>query len=56
MIRASAGIIDALGTLRNQASLAHPNQEVLAAEEALLVIHLARSVLRYLDARVARNN
>jgi hypothetical protein len=28
MIRASGGIIDALGTLRNHASLAHPNEEV----------------------------
>jgi hypothetical protein len=53
MIRASGAIVDALGTLRNQASLAHPNEEVLGPDEALFVINLARSLLRFLDAKVS---
>jgi hypothetical protein len=54
MIRSSASIIDAMGTLRNNASLAHPNEELLGHDEALFVINLARSLLRFLDAKVSR--
>ena len=53
MIRASASIVDAMGTLRNKASLAHPNEELLGHEEALLVINLARSLIRFLDAKIS---
>lgn len=53
MIRTSASIVDAMGTLRNQASLAHPNDELLGDDEALFVINLARSLMRYLDAKVS---
>jgi hypothetical protein len=53
MIRTSASMVDALGTLRNQASLAHPNEEVLGHDEALLVINLTRSLLRFLDAKIS---
>ena len=53
MIRSSASIIDAMGTLRNNTSLAHPNEELLGHDEALFVINLARSLLRFLDAKVS---
>jgi hypothetical protein len=52
MIRTTASIVDAMGTLRNRASLAHPNEELLDHEEALFVINLARSLLRFLDAKL----
>jgi hypothetical protein len=39
MIRTSGSIVDAMGTLRNRASLAHPNEELLGPDEALLVIN-----------------
>lgn len=52
MIRTSASIVNAMGTLRNRASLAHPNEELLDHEEALFVINLARSLLRFLDAKL----
>lgn len=52
IVRTSAAIVDAFGTLRNQASLVHPNEELLGHEEALLVINLARSLLRFLDTKV----
>ena len=52
IIRSSASIVDAMGTLRNRASLAHPNEELLDHDEALLVINLARSLLRFLDAKL----
>lgn len=54
ILRSSANIVDSLGTLRNRASLAHPNQELLEEDEALLVINVARALLRYLDTKVSR--
>lgn len=51
LIRTSASIVDSMGTLRNRASLAHPNEELLDHDEALFVINLARSLLRFLDAK-----
>ncbi len=55
MIQTSATIVDAMGTLRNQASLAHPNEEVLGDEEALFAINLTRSLFRFLDAKLSGN-
>jgi len=52
LIRTSASIVDSMGTLRNRASLAHPNEELLGQEEALFVINLGRSLLRFLDAKL----
>ena len=54
LIRTSASIIDAMGTIRNRASLAHPNEELLDQDEAMLVINLARSLLRFLDAKLGK--
>ncbi len=54
MIQTSGSIVDALGTIRNQASLAHPNEDLLHHDEALLVINLTRSLLlRFLDSKVS---
>ena len=55
LIRTSASIVDVMGTLRNRASLAHANEELLDREEALLVINLARSLLNYLDSKLKSN-
>jgi hypothetical protein len=52
LLRSSASIVDAMGTLRNRASLAHPNESLLDHDAALLVINLGRSCLRYLDAKL----
>ena len=52
LIRTSASIVDAMGTLRNRASLAHPNEELLDNEEALFVINLGRSLLRFLNGKL----
>lgn len=38
--------------LRSQASLAHPNEELLGEAEAALVISVGRTLLTYLDARL----
>jgi hypothetical protein len=52
MIKAFAVIADALNPLRNQQSMAHPNTNLLAEPEAMLVINSVRTLLHYLDAKL----
>jgi hypothetical protein len=53
VLNASASILDAMLPVRNQASVAHPNQELLDEAEARLVINVARSLLNYLNAKLS---
>lgn len=50
-LRASSSIIEAINTLRNNASVAHPNEFVLPEPEAMYLINLARSLLHYLEMK-----
>jgi hypothetical protein len=43
-----ATVLDSLNTLRNQASVAHPNEFLLEADEAELVVNAVRTVFNYL--------
>lgn len=52
LVRSSLSIVDTMGTLRNRASLAHPNEQLLGRDEALLAINLCRSLLHFLDAKL----
>ncbi len=52
ILNAMATIIDALNPLRNQASLAHPANELLPDAEAMLVINAVRTLPHYLEQRV----
>ena len=52
ILRTSGAIIDAMGSIRNQATLVHPSEDLLDNEEALLVINIARSILRFLDTKL----
>jgi hypothetical protein len=52
VIMAMATVVDSLNALRNRASGAHPNEEVLAEPEAMLAINAARTLLHYLDQKV----
>jgi len=51
ILQSSASIMDALNPIRNNASVAHPNEDLLNREEAMLVINIVRSLLHYLDAK-----
>ena len=53
MLRAMASVLDAMNPVRNMASVAHPNQKLLAEPEAMLVMNACRTVLQYLDAKLA---
>lgn len=49
VLRSLGAILDALGTLRNNATVAHPNDALLSEPEARLAVNCARTILRYLD-------
>lgn len=52
VLRSSAAILDALNPVRNMATLAHPNEELLDEAEATLIVNVARSLLAYIDAKL----
>jgi hypothetical protein len=56
ILRTMGAVADALGPLRNNASAAHPNSELLDEPEAMLAINAARTILHYVDARVRAAN
>jgi hypothetical protein len=51
-IRTGASIVESMGTLRNNASLAHPKEALLGYDEALLMVSMSQSLLRFLDAKI----
>lgn len=53
VLNSCANILDAFLPVRNQASVAHPNQELLDEPEARLVINVGRSLLHYLDSKLS---
>jgi hypothetical protein len=52
ILQSFASIMDALNPIRNNASVAHPNEDLLAKDEAMLVINAVRTLLHYLDAKL----
>ena len=52
MIRAMSAVVDALNNIRNEASGAHPAEDVLAEAEAMLAINSTRTLLHYLDQKL----
>jgi len=53
VLNSSVSILDALLPVRNQGSMAHPNAELLGEPEARLIINVGRTLLNYLDAKLA---
>jgi hypothetical protein len=54
IIRTMANILDSLNTLRNQTSVAHPNEELLHEPEAMLVINGTKTLLHYINDKISR--
>lgn len=52
VLRSLGAVMDALNPARNRGSVAHPNDELLDSQEAVLFINAARTVLQYLDAKL----
>jgi len=51
ILHSFANIMDALNPIRNNASIAHPNESLLERDEAMLVINVTRTLMHYLDAK-----
>lgn len=49
---ALSSIVDTINTLRNNASIAHPNEKILDEAEAILAINCVRTLFHYLDAKI----
>jgi Abortive infection C-terminus len=52
ILKSMGSIIDTMNSLRNRASVAHPNPELLPEQEAMLVINIARTILHYIDSKL----
>ena len=52
ILKSMANIFDKLNPLRNNASLAHPNDDLLDQDEAMLIINTVNTILSYLDAKI----
>ena len=52
VLNSMATVLDALNPIRNNASVAHPNRELLDAPEAQLAINAARTIFAYLEAKI----
>ena len=46
-----ASALDSLNTIRNRGTLAHPNELLLNAPEAMLYINLSRAILGFIEAK-----
>jgi hypothetical protein len=53
ILKSFASAVDSLNTLRNRASVAHPNAVLLGREEAYLYVNAVRTLMAYVDAKVA---
>jgi hypothetical protein len=53
IIKSFAAAVDSLNTLRNRASVAHPNEQILNVHEASLYINAVRTLMAYLDGKMA---
>lgn len=53
VLYAMSNVLDKLNTIRNNASLAHPNQSLLDDAEARLAINAGKTVFSYIDERVS---
>lgn len=52
ILKSISNILDALNPLRNIASVAHPNIDLLEEDEAMLVINSAQTILNYLNSKL----
>jgi hypothetical protein len=53
VLRATSAILDALNPVRNKASVAHPNSDLLGQNEAMLIINATRTMLHYFDSKLS---
>lgn len=54
ILKSMANVLDKLNPLRNNSSLAHPNQVLLEPEEAMFVINSTNTLLGYLNSKFSK--
>jgi hypothetical protein len=54
VLDALATALDAINTIRNRASVAHPNDDLLDDAEAILALNAIRTILHYLNAKTSK--
>lgn len=54
IVKALATILDSINTIRNHYSVAHPNENLLNEDEAILVINSVRTILHFLDSIIKK--
>jgi len=52
LLKAMGALLDPLQPVRNRGSLAHPNEALMNAPEAMLVVNLTRTILRYVNDKL----
>jgi hypothetical protein len=52
ILRSQAGAINTINTIRNNATLAHPNNLLLEEPEAQFCINIAKSLIQYMEGRL----
>jgi len=51
ILKSMANVLDKLNPIRNNASLAHPNSQLLDQNEAMLVVNTVNTLLSYLNSK-----
>lgn len=54
ILKSLANVLDKLNPVRNNSSLAHPNQTLLEQDEAMFVINTVNTVLSYLNSKFTK--
>jgi hypothetical protein len=52
VLNSLSNVVDALNTIRNHASVAHPNENLLDEAEAMLMVNVTRTLFHYINAKV----
>lgn len=52
VLNSLSNVLDALNTIRNHASVAHPNKDLLDEAEAMLMVNVTRTLFHYLSTKV----
>jgi hypothetical protein len=56
VLMSMGSVVDAMGTIRNTASVAHPNESLIGDAEAMLVVNACRTILHYLDSKLGSSS
>jgi hypothetical protein len=52
VLNSLSNVVDALNTIRNHASVAHPNENLLDESEAMLMVNVTRTLFHYINAKL----